>query len=456
MTVRPIFLGGQREPRDAGTSGRRPGATLLRVVPWLLLALLLLAGGCSEPTAVNQPPYIAIVAIITATNGTAIGDRYTYRVTEVSGTIPIDETFNVAPSDTVIVPVKPATYKVTLRGVPPQCGVQDGTDLYVLVPEGANTAIVRYLISCESLITVTTGTDGFNPDPSYIYRVTGPAPERTGILQANDTLRLDGLGPGAYQIALQHVAPNCVVTSDGGTQRQVVLADTGGTKIDFRIACSEEAARPHILSFAASYHDGTSGFMFRATDPDRDIERYAWDITDCQGKSILPGGGRLRRGLSGDRTAGQDTVTVFGAIELGLLDSAIRGRCTSLRVADERGNTTPVLEQPIPLTPPTGPLASAFNAIFSTTASLQTTLQVADPQYAGVFAAALLRDGVLFPPDGLPDLGVFNTVGYNDVIVPTVPLGGGRPPYYDYYAVIVYLFNQHGGFTRLVDDDLFH
>lgn len=456
MTVRPIFLGGQREPRDAGISGRRPGATLLRVVPWLLLALLLLAGGCEEPTAVNQPPYIAIVAIITAPNGTAIGDEYTYRVTEVSGTIPIDEAFHVAPHDTVIVPVKPATYKVTLRGVPPQCGVQDGTDLYVLVPEGANTAIVRYLISCESLITVTTATDGYNPDASYIYRVTGPAGERVGIVEANDTLRLDGLGPGDYTVGLSHVASNCVVTSDGGPTRRLVLADTGGTRLDFRVVCSDEAKRPHLLFFAGSYHDGTSGFMFRAADPDGDIERYMWDITDCQGKSVLPGGGRLRRGLSQDRTAGLDTITVFGAVEPGLPDNAMVGRCTSLRVADELGNTTPVVEQPIPEGQPAGPAADLFDARFATTAALVTDLHTADPDYAGVFAAALLRDGVLFPADGQPDLGVYNAAGYEDLTLPTVPLGGSRPPYYDYYAVIVYLFDRFGNFTRLVDTDLFN
>ena len=147
---------------------------------------------------------------------------------------------------------------------------------------------------------------------------------------------------------------------------------------------------------------------------------------------------------------------MFGAIELGLPDSELAGRCTSLRVADQYGNTTPIVEQPIPTSPPAGPVADLFNARFSTTADLVTTLQTSDPDYAGVFAAALLRDGVLFQPDGQPDLGVYNAVGYESAILPTVPLGGTRPPYYDYYAVIVYLFDRSGNFTRLVDDDLFN
>ncbi len=427
-----------------------------RALTWALLAILLIgSSGCSDSTEPTNPPYIAIVAVITAPAGTAIGETYTYRVSEVSGTIPIDQTFNVSPRDTVIVPVKPATYKVTLRGLPPQCRVQDGTDLYILVPEGANTALIRYLISCESLITVTTATDGFDADQSYIYHVNGPSDERVGILGANDTLLLDGLAPGDYQVSLAHVSSNCVVTSDGGTIRRLTLADTGGTRLDFRVVCSDETKRPHLLSFAGSYHDGTSGFMFKAADPDHDVERYFWDITDCQGKSVLPTGGRFRRGLSQDRTAGQDTVTVFGAIELGLPDAELVGRCTSLRIQDEQGNTTPVKELPIP-TSRLGPQSFSFNARFANTALLTASLQVTDPGYAGVFAAALLRDGVLFAPDGQPDLGVYNTAGYEDVLLPNVPLGAGRPPYFDYLAIIVYLFDTQGNFTRVEDDDLFN
>jgi hypothetical protein len=272
----------------------------------------------------------------------------------------------------------------------------------------------------------------------------------------NDTLRLDGLAPGDYTLQLDHVAPNCVVTSDGGATQHAVVSDSVSVLMDFRIVCSDEARRPRILSFASSYHDGTSGFMFRAADPDHDIERYAWDITDCQGKSVLPQGGRLRRGLTQDRTAGQDTITVFGAIELGIPDADLQGRCTSLRVADEAGNTTPVVEEPIGNESGTGPTPTAFNARFLNTASLETTLEVSDPAYAGVFAAALLRDGTLDAPDGQLDIGVFNTVGYLGTVLPTVPLGGGAPQYFDYYSVILYLFNQDGNFTRIEDDDLFH
>lgn len=457
MTARPIYLRRATAPWSGWRLARSLGGAAARIVPWaLLLTVLLGLSGCSDATGPTQPPYIAVVAIISAPPGTDVGTQYSYHIEEISGTLKIDHTFRVAPTDTVIMPVKPATYRVTLSGLPPQCKVQDGTEIYLLVPEGSNTAIWRYIISCQPQLTLTTGTDGASADAAFIYRVEGPGGERTGIMSGNDTTLMDHLPAGDYDVSLTHVADNCVVTSDGGPALHLTIDGTGGTRAEFRIICSDPAHRPALLSFASSYHDGTSGFLIRAADPDHDIERYAWDITDCHGKSVLPGGGRLRRGLSQDRSAGQDTVLILGAIELGLPDADLRGRCASIRVADEFGNTTPVLEEPIGNESGSGPAPAYFNAQFATTATLTTQLTMTDPAYVGVFAAALLRDGILFAPDGQPDLGVFNTEGYTDVLIPTVPLGDGRPQYFDYYAVVLYLFDANGNFTRVVDDDLFH
>lgn len=456
---RAVWLPATRAPADLGRAfARRMGPLAARLVPWTLLFMLLSLGGCDGGTRPTEPPYIALIPVITAEPGTDIGTQYTYRITEISGTLNIDETRRVAPGDTVIVPVKPATYRITLSGLPSQCLVQEGTEIYLLVPEGSNTAVWRFLISCESLITITTGTDGYNADAAYIWTMKqGNAVVRSGILGGNDTTRLDGFGAGDYSVELGHVSDNCVVSSNGGPQQRFVITGAGGARADFRVMCSDPVRRPEFLFVAASYHDGTSGFMFRAADPDGDVERYFWDITDCQGTSAVADGRRQRRGLLLQAPAGPDTITVFGAIELGLPDSILAGRCTSLRVQDEFGNTTSVVEIPISAAPAPGPLAAVFNARLATTASLNTVLQVTDPTYAGVFVAATLRDGILFPPDGKPDLGVFNAQGYpGDVLIPTVPLGGGRPQYYDYYSVIVYLFDAVGNFTRLEDDDLFN
>jgi hypothetical protein len=152
-----------------------------------------------------------------------------------------------------------------------------------------------------------------------------------------------------------------------------------------------------------------------------------------------------------------DTVMVFGAIELELPANPTNAmRCTSIRIEDQYGNSTPVFEEPIGNEHGPGPMPSLFNARFLNTTQLETQLQVSSPAFAGVFGAALLRDGILSPADGKPDLGVFNAGGYAGTQLPTVPLGGVRPLYYDYYSVIVYLFDQEGNFTRLEDADLFH
>jgi hypothetical protein len=66
------------------------------------------------------------------------------------------------------------------------------------------------------------------------------------------------------------------------------------------------------------------------------------------------------------------------------------------------------------------------------------------------------RVGEAGTPDGQPDIGVYNTAGFTDVLLPTVPQGSGRPPYYHYYAVILYLFDDQGNFSRIEDDDLFN
>lgn len=432
----------------------------MRRFPFRLLLLgVLLALGCKDTTAPSlEPPYIAIVSIFTSDGDTDLGRQYTYRVTEISGSLGFDRTIHAAPHDTIIVPVQPATYRITVEGVPSYCQFQGGgsSEYYVLVPPESNTSLVRYQITCESLFTLTTGTDGSQPDAAYVYQILGDGVDRSGIVEATDTVRIDDLVPGRYEVRLGHVANNCVVTSGQGPRPHLTIAPGGGARADFRILCADPASRPTIVSVVASYHDGTSGFRIRAVDPQGDIERYAWDITDCGGRSVLPGGGRLRRGLLQAQALPGDTITIYGAIEPGLPDSLFRaGHCTSLRVADQYDNSTPVFEVPLG-GPATGPSGVAINARFLNTSSLETRITAGAAGVHGFFAAALLRDGVLFPPDGAPDLGVFNTLGYDDVLIPTVPLGGGRPQYYDYYAVITYLFDAAGNFTRLQDDDLFN
>lgn len=421
------------------------------------MAASLVLLGCREVADPLQVSYIAIVASVDDPTSLGSDARLQYRIRELSGTIPFDTVIRVSPFDTIIVQVEPATYSVVLEEFPSYCSLRYGARQDLLIAPGSNTTIARYFASCLPLLRIETFTDGFGMDTEFIYRLrAADGTERAGLIGANDTARLDKVPGGAYSLELGHLSTNCVVTSDGGLIQSVAIDSAGGAIARFRVVCSDEAKRPLLLSAGGSYHDGTGAVVFRAVDPDHDIERYFWDLTDCRGTSVQPGGVRLRRGLSTGRTAQGDTVSVVSAFEVGLPDADLAGRCMTIRVVDEFGNTTPVVEQP--LLPPGGPAPSAtiFNALLRGTSALSTMLTVADPDndFVGTFVAAQLRDGILFPIDGEPDLGIYNTAGYLGTGVPDLPLGS-RIQYYDIYSLIVYLIDDRGNFTRLEDTDVF-
>jgi hypothetical protein len=212
-----------------------------------------------------------------------------------------------------------------------------------------------------------------------------------------------------------------------------------------------------MLAFASSYHGGVSAFYTQVTDPDRDVERYAWDLTDCHGTSVLPGGARIRRGLSSGATAGLDTVEIVATFEAGLPDADLVGRCTALRVMDEYGNTTPVHEEPIGGEPGAPPRIQSFNALLRGTTAIRVALVADDPDgdFVGTFAAARLRDGILGPADGNPDYGIYHPAGYAGTALPDLTVNTSRIRYDDVLAIIVYVVDRAGNFQRLEDTDTF-
>jgi len=424
-----------------------------------VLALCVAGGvGCDRATGPIPVSYLAIVALVDTPPGVTAGTSYGYRVREFSGTLGIDTTITVAPRDTVILRLPVASYDVELNGLPPWCASRYGSDQFVVVFDPPSTALARYYVTCRASLTVQVSNEGPGaPDPELVYRLSGDdGTSRLGILHANDTLRFDSLAAGRYEFALSLVAPHCVVTNDGGARPRFAVPHGGGAVLNLRISCSDPMRRPRFLHAAATFKDGVSGFVARLSDPDRDVERYVWDITDCSGTSVLPGGARIRRGLSSGRTRDLDTMTILGAFETGLSAADVAGRCTALRVADQLGNTTPVLELPIAAAIGSAPGATVFNATTVGTTAIHTSLAVADSDgdFVGVFAAARVRDGVLFPPDGNPDIGIYSAAGYLGAAIPDLPLGA-RIQYGDVYSIIVYLLDAAGNFTRLEDHDVF-
>lgn len=412
------------------------------------------------PTAPTvQPPYLAIVMRLDAPAGFTFDGRLTYRVVAHSEGIQLDTAIAAAPRDTLVLPVKPADYTVAVEGLPGRCDTRTGSLQFVSVFPTDNTAIVRWSVSCRNALRIRIATDGLNRDDAYIVRILDTADRAlvVGQLGAADSAVVDPLAAGSYVVQLLNVSPNCVATNDGGERVPVSIPPAGGAIVQFYVRCSDATHRPRVLFFKGSYADGGSGFVARVHDPNRDVDSYYWDITDCRGHSVLPKGGRTRRNLSAAETRGLDTVTITAAFEVGIADAEMAGRCTLLRITDFEGNSTETLEDPIGTSlGGRPPAAASFNARFVTTAVLRTQVIPADADgdFIGVFGAVMLRDGNFGPVDGSPDIAVFNLAGYRDARFPDIAVGSGFPPFGEYLAVIVYLFDARGNMTRLVDQDL--
>lgn len=426
--------------------------------PAALLILAIAGTSCDDPTAPPSPPYLAIVTHMTALPGVTPPARIAYHVEELSGTLNINRIIDASPSDTVILSVPPATYVITAQSVPPTCFIREGPQRAIVLTPQDNTGIIRYLIQCRGALTVITETDGYDSDNAFIYQMRSEAGyERVGTARANDSLVFNGLAPGKYTIRLAGVAPNCVVTNDGGTRQSFTLEAAGGAIVNYRIHCARESERPRILWFGSSYTLGSSVFAFRVTDPNRDIDGYTWDLTDCRGNSILPDKReRIRRGVMAGRARFQDTVMVIGAYDIGLPSSDMQGRCTQIRVFDFEANSSELIEYVIGKNGGSAPYATGFNAQLVGTQLVRTNLTAGDPDgdFLGLFVAARLRDGTLGPPDGSPDVGIMDPAGYLTSAVPDIPTTG-RIQWDDVYSVIVWLIDARGNAARLEDTDVF-
>jgi hypothetical protein len=441
-----------------------------RRTTWSLIGALLTLLGCSADFGLSpkpsrmHPPYLAVVVFVDAPAEIVNRGPYSFRIRELSGTLGVDTSLRASPKDTIILPVQPATYRIDISDVPTTCGVREGTAQSVVVPERSNTSLARFFITCSPALVVVAYTDGVAPDSNYVLTVQGgtgtDSVNRAYLLAANDTTRFEAIKPGTYAVGLQHVAPNCVVVSDGGEQISAKITPTGGVFIAFRVICSEVARRPRIVQAVASYGGGSLAYMIRAIDPDRDIERTFVDVTDCNRKSVLPGGGLRRGGFSGFlNVTGKDTAVIIGGYDVAVSDDVLRNKCIAIWVADERGNTSDFSELPLPPRDAArSPTATMFNARLNGTTSLQAQLSVSDPNndYVGMFGVYYLRDGIVAPPmDGQPDRLVLVSPGVIGAAVPTLPLGIGLGEWSDYLSFVVYLIDRAGNFTRLEDNDLF-
>jgi hypothetical protein len=420
------------------------------------VALLAGCGSATEPEP--RPPFLAIVTKLE--EGTALDSTatYTYRVRNLSaGTTPLDTMIRATPADTVILSLPASTYSVLLDSLPPKCNSRRGNEEVLVLDPQTNTGLARFLLFCHASLTVAVTTQGPSAASEYVWEVSGGAGlSRSGIVDATGAASADGLPAGDYRVRLALVSPGCLATNSGGLSQRVTVPAEGGVTVRFRIICSDPATAPVVRDFRWSYHDSTAAFVATITDPDRNVANYTFDLTDCAGASVLPGGPVFLDHLDAGRTARLDSLVVLGAIELGLTAAEAAGRCASFRTEDLDGNTSAPVERPLVDAPGAPPAPTAFNALLNGETLLHVVLTVGDPDgdFVGTFAQLRLRDGSLRPPDGVDDLVDYVPQGLLGAALPDVPLGS-RFLFTDVYAVIVYLIDAQGHFLRLEDPDTF-
>jgi hypothetical protein len=426
----------------------------------LCLSLGLGSVGCKDQgPAVKGPPYLAILPLASVAEGAVLPPSVSYRVHMLSEPSTVDVTIQKLPHDTVIMSLPPATYSVELSGLPQYCYIRDGSERLALVLPKTNTTLVRFSYGCRLSLKVNTVTQGAPPGgPPYALRITrGTEIIRDAVMKPLDSLLLNGLPAGQYRLELRSVPTECIVANDAGRIPVVDVPAIGGAEIVLRVDCATPGDRPNVIAFGASHRSGTLGFYAAVTDPNRDIDRYVINLTDCQGGTLFPKGARTFSGLARS-PIGPDTVYIVSAVETQLPDSATRNACAALRIVDLAGNSSGVYEVPLATDSANAPRAQSFNALFSGSSAIVTTLAVDDPDndYAGAFLAFTLRDGALGNTvDGQPEYGIYSINGVRGQSLPVIPLGNGHPDYADYQSVIVYLIDKRGHVTRLEDTNLF-
>jgi len=314
-----------------------------------LLAVGLL-GGCviSEDRTGLDVGFLAFITDFEVAPGLSPGETWVIEISETSGTVGGDTILTVEPRDTVIVEAQVATYRVPLSGLPLACRSRDPIERFALLPEPQRTITMRYRVVCSSIVAIRTVTLGQPKDDAYVFALRGPSGTlRSGLAWPNDTVRIEDIEPGSYEVELGHVAENCVIVSNRGDVQtvEVVEQPQRATSVAlFNVICSDPAYRPRITHVGMTRDGNRTAFTFDAYDPgaagivsDPDIDDYIWDVTDCDRRSLLQDGEVRRSGLGAPlaRNHKADTVRVVAVIERDLPPEG--PACLALRVEDADG-----------------------------------------------------------------------------------------------------------------------
>ncbi|MDX2192835.1 MAG: hypothetical protein NW201_05745 [Gemmatimonadales bacterium] len=445
------------------SAGRRSGAgpSPFRRRAWLLLGAALAVGclpdGQSTAPLVPGPPWLAIVTRLDAPAGVSAGERLAFRVRGniVSGSV-FDSTVTARPLDTLIVSVPPAEYAVQLQGgLASGCGVWGGTTQTVNIPEGSNTGVVRYTLICRPALQLRVITEGTNPDDAYVARVRGPGGERLLRLRATDSLFVEGVSSGSYDVEWLDIAPQCALMEPTTPLVTVQVPPGGGARADLLVRCGDPARAPALVAVHPRATGSVLALSLRLADAQRDIARLVWDVTDCRGRSLTSQRPRVRAALRGTRLAQADTSWLMSVSETDSAESTLLRSCVLVRAEDAAGNVSRSSEVPITRSTEGAPVATLFDAAISgERLATLTRFAVSDREgdYLGAVPALRIRDGLVGLADGRPELVLLDQVGLLGTAIPAFDLAAlQRVGPADVQAYELWLFDTEGNVRRYTD-----
>lgn len=172
------------------------------------------------------------------------------------------------------------SYGVGLEGVASNCTLQGANPRNVTVTQ-SQTAVTTFQLTCELLtgaVQVTTSTTGEPVDPDgYTLLVEGGTDRPIGV---NETLLVDALPPGEYDLQLTDLSAECVVS--GANPRSVAVTGGENAETTFDVVCGTPPTTITGVSWACTglITDAAGSDLWPLTWADDGHQYTAWGDGD--------------------------------------------------------------------------------------------------------------------------------------------------------------------------------
>lgn len=162
------------------------------------------------------------------------------------------DAYPIGPAATLTIPdLSPGQHVVELIDVAVNCSVRGGPSRNVFVTAGRSVP-VTFDIECSGptgSIEVVATTVGGDLDPDGYSVAVGPLSE--SVVATNDSVLVDSIPPGVYDVSLGNVALNCTAPP----AKQVEVVANAIARVSFTVTC-----RPGVGSIAIMVHVSGTNF----------------------------------------------------------------------------------------------------------------------------------------------------------------------------------------------------